>query len=545
MSPKAPLESRIDIARSRLRKLAAEALSVRMIGFAMSQAWIYVVLFSRGLATQESFLSLVHSSFYELSLIALVATLVATGLAAPAARRLLGTGAGQWIPGILCALGTLAIPYPSTGALGETILMAGAVTTGVGSGLLLVFWGRTYKTAGGPAAGGEAALAFALASVVQPVLVFCPIWMRIATAVALALGSSAALSLTVRRGILAPSGQEGDSAGPDGTTALDDATAGEAAGAPVLPAADDPAQSAFAPPAATAGRGPAAAGLSGAFVRLLASSLILGACTSIMQGFFAPPDPVAHDAMYAQAMLLASFASSALLLCTLLFSSRLDVAFTYQPVLPIIILGCFFALFLEKGSPTACTFVLMGYQLFGLINWTLLANFSFNLNIPSMRVFGLGRAALSGGVLVGHVVLGLLGNLDAFTFADRAALMFCVIFAASIACTFVFTARTLAQTLRRQWLGLPPRTNSLEEVIDENGELTLDEKIDLIAREYEITGRMLEVFALMAHGRTGTRIEQELYMSKGTVKTHTRRIYRKLDVHSKQEMLDLIEEATR
>lgn len=545
VSSNAPLESRIGIARSRLRKLAAEALSVRMIGFAMSQAWIYVVLFSRGLSTQESFLSFVHSSFYELSLIALVITLVATGLAAPAVRRLLGTGVGQWIPGILCALGTLVIPYPNTGVLGEAILMAGAVTTGVGSGLLLVFWGRTYKMAGGPAAGGEAALAFALASIVQPVLVFCPIWMRVATAVALALGSSTALSLTIRRGILAPSGQEGDAVVSDDAVDSDAEIPTEAANATGPQPAYDPARGAFASLATTTGHSPESAGLSSAFVRLLASSLILGACTSIMQGFFAPPDPTAHDAMYAQAMLLASFASSALLLCTLLFSSRLDVAFTYQPVLPIIILGCFFALFLEKGSPVACTFVLMGYQLFGLINWTLLANFSFNLNIPSMRAFGLGRAALSGGVLMGHVALGLLGNLDAFTFADRTALMFCVIFAASIACTFIFTARTLAQTLRRQWLGLPPRANSLKEVLDEDGELTLDEKIDLIAREYEITGRMLEVFALIAHGRTGTRIEQELYMSKGTVKTHTRRIYRKLDVHSKQEMLDLIEEATR
>ena len=63
VSPKAPLESRIDIARSRLRKLAAEALSVRMIGFAMSQAWISGGLSRRGLATKARWISLGHSAF--------------------------------------------------------------------------------------------------------------------------------------------------------------------------------------------------------------------------------------------------------------------------------------------------------------------------------------------------------------------------------------------------------------------------------------------------------------------------------------------------
>lgn len=249
--------------------------------------------------------------------------------------------------------------------------------------------------------------------------------------------------------------------------------------------------------------------------------------------------------MYAVAMPIASTISSALLLLTLLFSPRLDVAFTYQPVLPVVVLGCFCSLFLEKGSAVACTVVLVGYQLFGLINWTLLANFSFNLDLPSIRVFGLGRAALSGGILAGHVMLGCLNHLASFDFANRTALLLGVIFAASIACSFIFTPRTLAQTLRRQWLRLPPRNSTPSGDETDESELTLDKKIAAIAEDYEITGRMLEVFELIAHGRTGTRIEQELYMSKGTVKTHTRRIYRKLDVHSKQEMLDLIEEVGR
>ena len=35
--------------------------------------------------------------------------------------------------------------------------------------------------------------------------------------------------------------------------------------------------------------------------------------------------------------------------------------------------------------------------------------------------------------------------------------------------------------------------------------------------------------------------EEDLYLSRGTVTTHLRHIYQKMDVHSKQEFLDVIE----
>jgi len=37
------------------------------------------------------------------------------------------------------------------------------------------------------------------------------------------------------------------------------------------------------------------------------------------------------------------------------------------------------------------------------------------------------------------------------------------------------------------------------------------------------------------------RISEELFVSQGTVKAHINHIYRKLGIHSRQEMLDLVE----
>nr|WP_282438052.1 helix-turn-helix transcriptional regulator [Slackia exigua] len=69
----------------------------------------------------------------------------------------------------------------------------------------------------------------------------------------------------------------------------------------------------------------------------------------------------------------------------------------------------------------------------------------------------------------------------------------------------------------------------------------LDERCEVLARAYGLTTRELEILGQLARGRDGKFIEQELVLSYNTVKTHIKHIYQKLGVHSRQELLDLIE----
>lgn len=55
-----------------------------------------------------------------------------------------------------------------------------------------------------------------------------------------------------------------------------------------------------------------------------------------------------------------------------------------------------------------------------------------------------------------------------------------------------------------------------------------------------LTEREQEVLKMYASGRSAVYIADELYLSNYTVKTHLRRCYAKLGVHSRQELLDLI-----
>ena len=57
---------------------------------------------------------------------------------------------------------------------------------------------------------------------------------------------------------------------------------------------------------------------------------------------------------------------------------------------------------------------------------------------------------------------------------------------------------------------------------------------------YGLSQRELEVLYLFAQGRSASWIAENLIISKNTVRTHLRAIYSKLDIHSRQDLLDFL-----
>ena len=70
---------------------------------------------------------------------------------------------------------------------------------------------------------------------------------------------------------------------------------------------------------------------------------------------------------------------------------------------------------------------------------------------------------------------------------------------------------------------------------------SIDDTVGFLVQRHGLTPRERDVLELLAVGRSGTYIAETLCISPDTVKGHTRRIYAKLDVHSKQELLDLFQ----
>ena len=61
-----------------------------------------------------------------------------------------------------------------------------------------------------------------------------------------------------------------------------------------------------------------------------------------------------------------------------------------------------------------------------------------------------------------------------------------------------------------------------------------------ISTENALSKRESEVLVCLAQGNSQKSIAEKLYISVDTVKTHTNSIYRKLGVHSKQELIDYV-----
>ncbi len=75
----------------------------------------------------------------------------------------------------------------------------------------------------------------------------------------------------------------------------------------------------------------------------------------------------------------------------------------------------------------------------------------------------------------------------------------------------------------------------------EGAETTLEERCAALARKGSLTEREAEILVYLARGRTKSYIANELFVTENTVRSHVRNIYSKLEVHTRQELLDLVE----
>lgn len=63
----------------------------------------------------------------------------------------------------------------------------------------------------------------------------------------------------------------------------------------------------------------------------------------------------------------------------------------------------------------------------------------------------------------------------------------------------------------------------------------------IVAEEAGLTKRERDILLVLARGRDVPSIAKQLFISENTVRSHSKSIYRKLNIHSKQELLDLLD----
>lgn len=66
-------------------------------------------------------------------------------------------------------------------------------------------------------------------------------------------------------------------------------------------------------------------------------------------------------------------------------------------------------------------------------------------------------------------------------------------------------------------------------------------KCETVANTYLLSRRETEIMLFLAKGHNAAYIQEKLYISEGTAKTHIRHVYKKTNVHSQQELMRLVE----
>lgn len=73
--------------------------------------------------------------------------------------------------------------------------------------------------------------------------------------------------------------------------------------------------------------------------------------------------------------------------------------------------------------------------------------------------------------------------------------------------------------------------------------LNVEEALDEVKMQYELTKREVEILKEVYDGKTNTQIAEELFISESTVKAHIYNIFRKLDVKNRIEAVCIVREA--
>lgn len=167
------------------------------------------------------------------------------------------------------------------------------------------------------------------------------------------------------------------------------------------------------------------------------------------------------------------------------------------------------------------------------------------------------KAALGIGIAEGSLQLGVLaGNLVGRVLSETVSVDPLGLFAVALGLLAVFSLSWLEYPTSRPRMPEPsPAGNIVRQAStatagngnDEpnGGTMRTDTNIDHICQrlteEHGLSGREAEILGYLARGRSQPYIREELVLSKNTVATHVKHIYQKLDVHSRQELLDLFE----
>lgn len=284
-------------------------------------------------------------------------------------------------------------------------------------------------------------------------------------------------------------------------------------------------------------------------------------------------------------MLASGFATILILITLLALGGDNQWNRLFRPLVPFIAVAVFFLPFSQTGNlEFSSFFLLIGYMCFEAMMWIFFGELAQRFRLSPLFVFGIGRGLLALSSLIGSF-MPLFGQqwVDNLPFGESGmtivVLLVMVIAYALlpqereieelvIPCPLVSDfpcdaprshvparakdAARLPQSAQQDELDAVDATeeslnenNAIDEAKDESKDFAksgrFKARCEMVANNYLLSRREAEVMFFLAKGHNSAYIQEKLYISEGTAKTHIRHIYKKIDIHNQQELMRLVE----
>ena len=214
---------------------------------------------------------------------------------------------------------------------------------------------------------------------------------------------------------------------------------------------------------------------------------------------------------------------------------KLYLAYRFIPLL--FALGFAALLFSDDRTfVVASTCIMLAYLTFEITSLNDFCNAVKAGGLSLVRMFGIARLAITGGMLAGWL-LGFGSSLLPPGMPP-------VPFAVALGAVALVAASTLVFTEKEVFAvrGVADERILQENVARANGEAEgYAANVESFGQRWGMSKREMEVLDLLLKGRNTLYISQQLFIATGTAKTHIYNIYRKTDVHTKMELLDLFD----
>lgn len=172
----------------------------------------------------------------------------------------------------------------------------------------------------------------------------------------------------------------------------------------------------------------------------------------------------------------------------------------------------------------------LGYAAGEIYVMTMIGSIVYHYGVSAVWLFGIERGVRALAMLAGRVLEGVALGAGVPTAPF-------VVVAVLVATFLVYGERRLSST----W-GVHMR-GAAEEVAADGEALrraALTKRCAELGRQHGLSQREEEVLLLLAERKAPREIERELLIANGTVKAHVGHIYQKLDVHSRDELFELL-----